>query len=116
MGALTDGFDAARKEHDERVAERRRKEELVDERLATLARLLDEDAAFMGKHDVGHETAARILHVKHHRSPIMAVHFDPAESQYRMTYMRDNTSATAATAEDCAKAVGALLFSLLTRE
>ncbi|KAB2876031.1 MAG: hypothetical protein F9K43_01780 [Bauldia sp.] len=116
MGALVEGFETARKEHDERLAERHRKEETVDQQLGALGRLLDQDADFMGKHDVGHETVNRILHVNHHRAPIVAIHYEPGENQFRLTYMRDNTSASVASAEECAKAVGALLFGLVTRD
>ena len=116
MGALSDGFDAARKEHDDRIAERQRKEQLADRRLEELGQLLDLDAAMMAEHGITHETSNRTLHVSHKRSPIAAIHFDPAEEQFRTTYMRDNTSGSAKSAEECANALGALLFNLVTRD
>lgn len=116
MGAMLDGYEAARKEHDDRIAERHRKEQLVDEQLKAVADLLDADSGLMAKFGIAHETSNRTLHLVHQRSPIMAIHYDPAENQFRLTYMRDNTNASAASAEECAKAVGALLFHLVTRD
>ncbi len=114
MGVLFDGFETARKEHEERVAEHRRQEENTDRNLAELSRLLDEDGAFLREHDISHDIGNRILHVNHHRSPIIAIHYDPGQNHFRMISMRDNTSTTPADPEECARTIGVLLFAIVT--
>lgn len=113
MGALFDGFETARRERDERIAEQHRQEDKVDRSLAELGRLLDTDRQFLDAHGVTHAISNRTFHVNHRRSPTIAVHYDPGHDQFRLVNMRDNATTTLATPEDCARKIGALLFNVV---
>jgi hypothetical protein len=118
MGALSDGYDAARRKYEEQVSEHHRKELDVDDHLHAVAAMLDQDATFLKDKEFSHETSHRILRINHRRSPVITVHFDPEDKNYIVTFMRDGTRAAMATADECAGAIGAMMFEELaaTRE
>jgi len=113
MGALFDGFEAARQKQEALIAERRRREEIVDQHLQGLSKLLDEDQTFLdGKgfgHDIGHHT----LRILRNQSPIIVVHYEAEASTFRMKSMSDDTEVTMASAEDAAKTLGEMVFRLV---
>jgi DNA-binding protein H-NS len=113
MSALFDGFEIARRKHEEEVAQRRLKEEAADQQLRELVNLLDQDAKFMQQYGITHDIVHRTLRVSHNRSPAVTVHYQPEEGKFQVTLMDNGAQASLATAEECAKAIGEMLFSLI---
>jgi hypothetical protein len=113
MGALFEGYDAARKKRDDLVAEGRRKEDLIDHELLALGSLMSEDAAFLKDNGVSFEIAHRTMRVTHKRSPVVTVHYGPDEREYVVTAMRDGSHSTLKAPAECAKAIGEMLFDIL---
>jgi hypothetical protein len=110
MGALMDGFQLAKHKFEEQVAEHHRKELEVDDHLNAVAAALDQDAGFLKENDFSHDTVHRILRVNHHRAPVITVHFDADDKAYVVTFMRDGTKCSVATPDECANAIGAMMF------
>jgi hypothetical protein len=113
MGAVFDGYESARRKHEEQVAALHRKEEDVDQHLHALAALLDEDKAFMQEHGISHQLAPRALHVVVNRSPVVTVHYEPEDGTFRVTFMADGANVTPSTAEEAARAIGGMLFDTI---
>ena len=113
MGALFDGYEAARRRSEEQIAEHRRKETNVDDHLNLVAALLDQDATFLDNNDLAHQTLNKTLRISHHRSPVITVHFDPEHQTYVVASMRDGTKKPAAAPEECANAIGEMIFAEL---
>ena len=112
MGAVLEGFEAARKRHDELLEEGRQREKLIDDQLHALGRLLDDDAALMKSHNITHEFGNRMMRVSHKRSPIMTIHFDPIEKQFQLTIMKDGSHSLSPSLEECARGIGAYVFDM----
>ncbi len=113
MGVLVEGYDLARKRHDDEVAEVHRKDDLVDTELHELAATLEQDRQFMADNglvcDIGH----RVLRVAHLRSPALTVHFNAENQEFTMTVMHDGTMRTTKTVEECARSIGEALFKVV---
>jgi DNA repair exonuclease SbcCD ATPase subunit len=112
LGAVFEGYEAARQKYEELIAERHRREEQIDQHLRELAAILDEDVAFLQKNGITHELAGRALRVNRNRSPILTVHFEPDKAEYQVTFMVDGSRSTATATAECARAVGKMLFSM----
>ncbi len=112
MGAVMEGFEAARLKHDRELEDRRQREKLVDEELHALARLLDKDSTLLAKHGITHEFAGRALRVNHGRSPILTIHFNAADKQFQLTAMKDGAHSVWSTEDACAGAIGGHIFDL----
>src|SRR5438105_15743891 len=110
MGALIEGFAAARHKHDAQVAENRAREQLIEDQLRVLGRLLDEDAAFLSEHGMSHTLRSRTMHIDQKRVPLVTVHFDPAGKAFLLTFMKDGSHLTGATAAEAAQAIGAHVY------
>jgi len=110
MGALVDGFDAARRRHEAQLAENRAREQFVEDQLRDLGRVLDEDAAFLNDHGLAHAIRARTMHIDQKRAPLVTVHFDPAEKKFLLTFMKDGSHLTCTTQSEAAQAIGARVF------
>jgi hypothetical protein len=116
MGDLLDGFEAARQRQEALLAERHRREEDVDHHLHALVDVLDQDKTFMNQHRVTPEVAHRTLHINHDRSPVITVHYDPEVAIYRVTFMGDGAQTETGTVEETAKAIGEILFKVITKK
>ena len=112
MGAVFEGYEAARQKHEELLAERHRRDEQIDQHLRDLVAILDEDVAFLQKNGITHELTGRTLRVSRSRSPIVTVHFEPDKAEYQVTFMVDGSRSTATATAECARAVGKMLFSI----
>jgi hypothetical protein len=110
MGALMDGFAAAREKHDAQLAESRARDQFIEGQLRGLAGVLDEDAAFLSEHGLSHTLRSRTMHIDQRRAPLITVHFDPAEKTFTLTFMKDGTHFTSATSNEAARAIGAHVF------
>jgi len=110
MGALVEGFDAARQKHQAQLAENRAREQFIEDQLRALGGLLDADAAFLSEHGMTHSMRARTMHIEQKRAPLITVHFDPAEKNFLLTFMKDGTHLTSATTDEAAKAIGAHVY------
>jgi hypothetical protein len=113
MGALFDGFEAARQKREAVIAERHRKEEIVDHELHELIALLEQDGDFLKKNGVGYEIINRTMRVSHQRSPVVTIHYGPDDKKYVMTVMHDGSHATLDSVADCARAIGETLFAII---
>jgi hypothetical protein len=116
MGALFDGYEIARQKHEALLTERHRKEVDVDEHLRGLAGLLEEDKDFMQRHGVNCTVAQRILHVNYNRSPVVTVHYEPEHKTFRVTFMSDGSHVAPATVEESARAIGEMLFNVISKK
>ena len=113
MGVLVEGYDLARKRHDDEVAEIHRKDDLVDRELHDLAAMLERDRQFMKDNGIGCDIGRRVLHVSHLRSPALTVHFNAEAQEFTMTVMHDGTMLTTKTVEECARGIGEALFKIV---
>jgi hypothetical protein len=113
MGALFEGFDAARRKQEAQVIEHHRKEMDIDDHLQAVATMLDQDIGFLKEREFTHDTVHRILRLNHRNSPVITVHFATEEKAYIVTFMRDGTKRTITGPEECAKAIGEMIFSEL---
>jgi hypothetical protein len=113
MGELFEGYDTGRKKREAEVAERHRKEEVVDHELHELASLFEADAGFLKEHDITYEIVSRAMRVAHRRSPIVSVHYVADDGNYVMTEMKDGTKATVKSAPECARWIGEALFAAM---
>ena len=50
------------------------------------------------------------MHIEQKRAPLITVHFDPAEKNFLLTFMKDGTHLTSATTDEAAKAIGAHVY------
>lgn len=114
MGALVEGFGAARQRHEEQLAELRRKEGLVDLELHELADLMGQDGQFLKDNAVVCEITNRTLRVSCRHSPAVTVHYNAEAQEYSITLMRNGTQETRKTTEECARAIGEALFEAVT--
>jgi hypothetical protein len=114
MGALLDGYDAARQRRYAQLAERHRKEEAIDHELHEAVSLIGQAAKFLQDNEVSYEIVNRTLRIAHQRAPLIAVHYNPEAQRYETTFMPDGSQATAASPEECVKGIGELLFKVLT--
>jgi hypothetical protein len=110
VGALIEGFAAARQKHEAQLAENRAREQLIEGQLRVLAGLLDEDAAFLKEHALTHTLRVRTMHIDQRRAPLITVHFDPAEKTFLVTFMRDGSHVMCATTDEAARAIGAHVY------
>jgi hypothetical protein len=110
MGALVQGFRAAQEKHEAQLAENRARDQLIDEQLRGLAGILNEDAAFLSEHGISHTMRSRTMHIDQRRAPLVTVHFDPAEKTFLLTFMKDGSHLTCASAVETAGAIGAHIF------
>ena len=110
MGAVVEGFAAARERHEAQLAESRARDQFIEGRLRELAGVLDEDAAFLGEHGLSHMLRSRTMHIDQRRVPLITVHFDPAEKTFTLTFMKDGTHFACATTNEAAGAVGAHVY------
>ena len=115
MGALFDGYEAARRKREALLAERHRKEEDVDRHLHNLCDLLRQDKDFMQQHGVVCDVAQRVLHVQFNRSPVITVHYQPEDESFRVTFMSDGSQVGPSTVEETAKAIGEMLFNIISK-
>jgi hypothetical protein len=111
MGELFEGYETGRRKREAELAERHRKEELVDHELHELAGLFEADAGFMKEHDFTYEIIGRTMRIAHRRSPAVSVHYVADDGNYVMTEMKNGTKATATTAPECARWIGEALFA-----
>jgi hypothetical protein len=116
MGALVEGYEAARKRRDEQIAERHRKEELADHELHELDGLISQDADFLAKNGIAHEVVNRTMRLAYQRSPVVTVHYSAEEKLYEMTIMHDGSRFNSTNAAECAKAIGEALFAVLAKQ
>ena len=113
MGALSDGYEVARRKREAQIAALHHKEEDVDHHLHTLAALLDEDKAFMQELGMSYELVPRTLHVIVNRSPVVTVHYEPEDNTFRVTFMADGTHVAPSTAEEAAGVIGEMVFDTI---
>ena len=112
MGALSEGFEDARQKHAAQLAENRAREQVIEDHLRGLEKILEEDAAFLSEHDIALAIKARTMHVDQRRSPMITVHFDPAEGKYQLTFMKNGSHLICATPDEVAKAIGGHFYEL----
>jgi hypothetical protein len=112
MGALVEGFAAARQKHEAQLAENHARDQFIEDQLRGLGRLLDADATFLSEHGMTHTIRSRTMHVEQRRAPLITVHFDPAEKNFLLTFMKDGTHLISATTDEAAKAIGAHVYDL----
>ena len=110
MGAVVEGFAAARERHEAQLAESRARDQFIEGRLRELAGVLDDDAAFLNEHGLSHTLRSRTMHIDQRRVPLITVHFDPAEKTFTLTFMKDGTHFACATTNEAAGAVGAHVY------
>jgi hypothetical protein len=113
MGALSEGYGAARTAHEAVVAEVLRKEGVVTQELRALGNLLGTDAEFLKENHVTYELINRAIHVHHDRSPVATIHYAADSHEFTATLLFDGSHASTKTAEECAKAIGGMLFTAL---
>jgi hypothetical protein len=113
MGALVDGFEVARQRRNEEIAEKQRKDGLIDHELHELAHVFDQDASFLKDNGVAYDVANRVMRVTLRRAPMVSVHYGADSQEYVLTVMQDGSHTTLKTTEECAKAIGELLFKAL---
>jgi hypothetical protein len=113
MGALTEGYIAARTRQDEQTAEIHRKEEVVDHELHLLGGMLSADAQFLKDNDVAFEYSHNAMRVSHRRSPVATIHYSAESQSYGVTIMKDGSQRTPKTTEECARALGEILFGVI---
>jgi hypothetical protein len=77
MGALVEGFVAAREKHEAQLAESRARDELIDEQRRGQAGVVEADAAFLSEHAMSHTIRSRTMHIDQRRAPLGARVFDP---------------------------------------
>ena len=116
MGAMFEGYEAARKKREALLAERHRKEEDVDRHLHALCDLLNQDKEFMTQNGVACDVSQRVLHVQYNRSPVITAHYQPEDEVFRVTFMSDGLQVAPSTVEDTAKAIGEMLFNVLSKK
>ena len=116
MGAMLEGYADASKREAEKIAERHRQEGLIDQELHDLGNLLDQDAAFLKVNEITHDIVQRSMRIAYKRSPVATIHYAIEAGAYVTTIMRDGSHVTAKTTEDCAKAVGEMLFAIMPRK
>ncbi len=116
MGAMFEGYEAARKKREALLAERHRKEEDVDRHLHALCDLLNQDKEFMTQNGVACDVAQRVLHVQYNRSPVITAHYQPEDEVFRVTFMSDGSQVAPSTVEETAKAIGEMLFNVLSKK
>jgi len=80
--------------------------------LDTLGVLFDADASFLNEHNMVHAIRHRALHIDQRRTPMITAHFDPADKTFTLTFMKDSSHQTCATAEEAAQAIGAHVYDL----
>lgn len=110
MGALAEGFEIAQRKHEAELAEARARDQLIEDRLRDLGRLLDEDAAFLREQGMTHTMRAHTLHIDQKRIPLITAHFDPTARIFQLTFMKDGSHATVGTPEEAAKAIGGFVY------
>ena len=115
MGALFEGYEAARRKREALLAEHHRKEEDVDRHLHALADLINQDKDFMAQHGIACDVAQRVLHVQYNRSPVITAHYQPEDEIFRVTFMSDGSQVAPSTVEETAKAIGEMLFNVLSK-
>ena len=113
MGALTEGYIAARTRQEEQAAEAHRKEEVVDHELHLLGELLSVDAEFLKDNDVAFDYSHNTMRVSHKRSPAATIHYSAEGQSYSVTVMHDGSQITPKTTEECARALGEVLFAAM---
>jgi hypothetical protein len=114
MGALAEGFALARQRREDEIAEVHRKETLVDSELHELAGLIAQDSAFLNENGIACDVGRRIMRVSHRRTPAVTVHFNPESQEFTMTVMHDGSVKVLKTTDECARAIGAALFDVIS--
>jgi len=113
MGTLLDGYDAARQQRDAQVAERHRKEDVIDRELHEVVNQMSEAEEFLRENEIVAEIVNRTLRIAHKRAPVISIHYDPEEQNYATTFMPDGSHETAKSSEECVKSIGGMLFTVL---
>jgi F0F1-type ATP synthase delta subunit len=113
MGELFEGYDSGRRKREAEIAERHRKEDVVDHELHELASLFEADAGFLKEHDITYEIVSRAMRVAHRRSPVVSVHYVADDSNYVMTEKKNGVKATVKSAPECARWIGEALFAAM---
>jgi len=113
MGELFEGYDSGRRKREAEIAERHRKEDVVDHELHELANLFEADTGFLKENDITYEIVSRAMRVAHRRSPIVSVHYVADDGNYVLTEMKNGTKATVKSAPECARWIGEALFAAM---
>ncbi len=62
------------------------------------------------------DVAQRVLHVQYSRSPVITVHYQPEDETFRVTFMNDGSQVAPSTIEEAGRAIGEMLFNILSKK